>query len=61
MLDKFVRINLTKDAECMYESNLIDNCFFSHRSKAEKMEQTIMELRDQGVTARSILMQDKSI
>ena len=33
----------------MYDGNLIDNCFFAAKSKADNVAQTICEMKEQGI------------
>lgn len=38
----------------MYDNELIDNCFFASRAKADNMAQTIREMHDKSVDIQSI-------
>ena len=49
-----MREKMKQEKECMYDNELIDNCFFSARAKAENMAQTIQEMRDRSVSIQSI-------
>ena len=45
-----MREKMRQEKECMYDNELIDNCFFSARAKAEGMAQTVLEMRDRSVS-----------
>ena len=49
-----MREKLKQDQECMYDNELIDNCFFASRAKADNMAQTIREMHDKSVDIQSI-------
>ena len=52
--EQVMRAKMKQEKECMYDNELIDNCFFSSRAKAENMAQTIQEMRDRSVSVQSI-------
>lgn len=49
-----MREKMKQEKECQFDNELIDNCFFSSRAKAENMAQTIQEMRDRSVSVASI-------
>ena len=36
--EMYLNFKMKKDADCMYDSQLIDNCFFTSKEKVEKMQ-----------------------
>jgi hypothetical protein len=54
-IDKLAKKNRTRDKEVMYDAELIDNCFFAPKSKADNVTQTVTELKEQGIDPMDLI------